>query len=131
MVSISKASRDSDSTYAGTFIALWKVLEATFGVKCGCLPAVKPLFSRFLSREEETNDRSKSIKHSSNNFNRLEDGVSFSHVSSHKDVALEGMDPPPTSAIGVTSTTTIVKEYRKPEMSDSDSGSLTDEKRRY
>jgi len=114
MVSIRTASTSSDSTYAGFFIALWKVLEVTFGVKCGCLQAVKPLFRSWLpSSGTGSTGRSKNMGYRSNSFNRLENGVSHSHINSERGVGLQDLHTNvPKGTIGVTSET-IVKSRGK------------------
>jgi hypothetical protein len=115
MVSIRNASSSSDSTYAGFFIALWKVLEVTFGVKCGCLPAMKPLFRAFLPRSGPgSSGRSKKTRYRSNSFNRLENGVSHSHINSDREIGLQDLRHTtlPHGTIGVTSET-IVKSREK------------------
>ncbi|KAF9696941.1 hypothetical protein EKO04_004934 [Ascochyta lentis] len=91
MVSIRNASSSSDSTWEGTFIALWKVLEVTFGVKCGCLPAVKPLIERFLPKPNTDSSRSQIEGYSSNNFNRLDNCDSHSRVNSDRGVGLRAL----------------------------------------
>jgi hypothetical protein len=109
MVSIHNASFDSDSTYAGTFIALWKVLEATFGVKCGCLPALKPLIMKHLPKSNTSSANSKTTGLSDNNFNRYESATSRSHIKSDGYIDLQDLRHAslPNGAIGVTSETTV------------------------
>lgn len=127
MASIRNASRSSDSTWEGTFIALWKVLEVTFGVKCGCLPAVKPLIQKFLPRTGTGSGHSKTAGLGSNSFNRLDNGISRSHIKSDRDVDLQDLRRPsvPDGAIEVTSET-IVRTRRKAD-SDSEEWMFTDE----
>lgn len=50
LVSVHNASYSDDSTYSGFFISLWKVLEITFGIICGCLPAVKAIIKPLLPK---------------------------------------------------------------------------------
>ncbi|KZM26396.1 uncharacterized protein EKO05_0004787 [Ascochyta rabiei] len=91
MVSIRNASFSSDSTWEGTFIALWKVLEVTFGVKCGCLPAVKPLIERFLPKSGTDSSHPKNEGYSSNRFNRLENRASHSRGNVDRGASLRDL----------------------------------------
>jgi hypothetical protein len=127
MVSIHNASFDSDSTYAGTFIALWKVLEATFGVKCGCLPALKPLIVKHLPKSNSSSSNSKTTGLSDNDFNRYESATSRSHIKSDGYIDLQDMGHAtlPNGAIGVTSETRI-KTSRKVDV-DGEEWMFTDE----
>ncbi|KAJ4346095.1 hypothetical protein N0V95_005711 [Ascochyta clinopodiicola] len=117
MVSIRNASFSSDSTWAGTFIALWKVLEVTFGVKCGCLPAVKPLIERFLPKAGMDSNQSKIEGYPSNDFNRLENYASHSHRNSDTGVSLRNVshDSLRDGSVGMTSegTDDEEEEFRK------------------
>ncbi|KAF2828821.1 hypothetical protein CC86DRAFT_465545 [Ophiobolus disseminans] len=119
MVAIHNVSFSSDSTWAGTFIALWKVLEVTFGVKCGCLPAVKPLVQTSFPKLGTSSNRTNTTGLGSSSFNRLENGVSRSHINSDRTVGLQDLRHAslPNGAIAVTSET-IVKTRKR---ADSDS----------
>lgn len=116
MISIHNASYSDDSTYAGTFISLWKVLETTFGVICGCLPAVKPvLIPLFPKGFLGSSDQSRS-QYRSKDFSRLgHSGISQSQA--HVEVDLEDVQKDPYSGITVNTMTSVIS---KPK-GDSDS----------
>lgn len=107
LISVHKASYSEDSTYAGTFIALWKVLEITFGVICGCLPAVKPIIKPLLPKALSSSKRSRSITdapYGTSSFGKRE-GERF---HPYEDVDLQPMTHPHTSGIILKKTTTSI-----------------------
>lgn len=127
MVSISNASASSDSTWEGTFIALWKVLEVTFGVKCGCLPAVKPLIEKILPKSDTESDRSKDTEYKDHSLNRLDSGITHSSTINDRDIGLQdrGHASPLNGGIGTTFGT--VNQPRRDTDSESEEWMFTDD----
>lgn len=125
------ASYSDDSTYAGTYIALWKVLEVSFGVICGCLPAVKPfvkplLPKSFLSSNKRSRATEQSDLYGKDSFNRLgNEGVS--HL--YGDVDLRHIKHPSSDRIMVSTVTSVIGQSKR--SSDSEEIILQREGGRY